>query len=174
MVALLVSWGPWELSIRYPAFFSLLIVGSGLLGGLWSKLGVVPGRAWVVLAQVQAFITPVLIPLLPWWIGFRDYDVVYWDENVSIELVLNPGMISEIATTRITVYQSQALLFEKPISYIDAIKYPHYPHTNEDFNQKQWWTTVRHVRVEADFLSGVIQRQAEDYPFVLNKLRNRE
>jgi hypothetical protein len=170
LVALVVSCSARDLSIRYPVFFSLLLVGSGLLGGLWAKVGVAPGKARAI-ARAHAWLTPLLIPVLPWWVGFRDSDVVYWDSHVSIELVKNPGMISEIPTTEITLYESRFLIFEHPIGRIVTANHDKSaPHPNEAFEKKEWWPTVRAVAVDTDSLKGVVQTDSRPYPFVLYQL----
>ncbi|MCB2380488.1 hypothetical protein LGH70_23040 [Hymenobacter sp. BT635] len=170
LVTVLISSSSWDLSIRYPTLFSFVIVGSGFIAGLRVKLALIFGKGRL-LAHWQSLLTSLLIPVLFVWAIFHQRDIEYWDADVSVEVTKHTDPSSGSLTTWVTLYQSQGILFEQHIGYLHATKanlYDH-DHTNEDFNNKEWWHTVRHVTVEADSLRGVVQHPEGDYPFVVSK-----
>ncbi|MBO2007456.1 energy transducer TonB [Hymenobacter negativus] len=173
LVAILVSCSSWDLSIRYPTLIALVVLGSGLMAGLRTKLALVAGSAWF-LARAQSLLTPLLVPVLFLWIALRSADVVYWDGDVSVEVTTSTGWLSDITTTQITLYQTQALLFEKPVGHIHAADAANYLHPDQSFNKKEWWATVCKVTVDVDSLKGVVQTYSGYRPFVVSKPWRRE
>ncbi|MBO0361018.1 energy transducer TonB [Hymenobacter sp. BT186] len=173
LLAMLGSWSPWELRIRYPAAFSLLIVGCGLLGGMWAQLAVGSGRAW---AQAHAWLTPFLVPFLIGWLTLRDNEneVVYQDERVRIELETWTGMLSETTNTRLTLYQTRALLFEQRMGNLHAGLLGPGANRNVDLSTKQGWAMIHRVKVNTDSLRGVAQTQTGEYPFVITNPKSGE
>jgi|GEM_PF-6763142 len=169
VAAMLVSCSSWDLSIRYPLLFTLVVVSSGLVAGFRTKLTLVSGRAWL-LARTQSLLTPVLIPLLYIWAAVSLGDIVYRDAKVSIEVTKNTGMLSETTTTWVALYQPRGILFEERIGYLYATDYPsNRDRSAEDFNNKDWWATVGKVTVDADALKGVAQNYSGSHPFLVGK-----
>jgi len=164
--AMLVSCSNWDLSIRYPTLFSLLVVGSGLVAGLRTKLGLVFGWAQF-LVQMQTALTPVLIPVFFLWVAFSLGDVVYSDTGFSVEVSTSTGWLSDITSTHVTLYQARGVLFDKRIGTIYAAGMN--DDASRNFTKKEWWKTVSRVTADVDSLKGVVEHDMGYYAFLISK-----
>ncbi|MFD2719170.1 hypothetical protein ACFST9_10615 [Hymenobacter monticola] len=161
--AVLVS-GIWNLHIRYPMLFTLVVVGSGLVGGLRAKLEVI--SEWArPFARTQMIMTPILTPVLFLWAVFSTEDVVYSDAHVTVEVSTHTGWMSGITSTRVTLYQACGILFDKHVGDIGVGESREYGVGEPDFKQKEWWQTVRWVTFNTVTLTGVVQQVQGSYPF---------
>lgn len=160
LASLVVSWwSSW--SIRYPVVFSLVMVGSGLLAGLRTKLFLTSGRTGY-LSRAQFRLTPLLMPGLALWAAWSSADVVYHDADVSVEVADNTGMFSEITMTWVTLYQSRCLFFEERLGHCNTAFAPSF---HEHVTSKEWWTNVSGVTVNTTTHQGVFHHYSGHLPF---------
>jgi hypothetical protein len=160
LATLLVSWGNgW--SIRCPVLFCTVLIGSGLVAGLRTQLLLATGKAGY-LARVQFRLTPLLLPVLALWVGWSSSDVVYHDAEVSVEVIENTGMFSEITTTWITLYQTRYFFFEERLTSFTTAGAPL---LQEQVATKERWTTVSSVTLNPTLRQGVIHYYWGHLPF---------
>ncbi|SFQ82422.1 energy transducer TonB [Hymenobacter arizonensis] len=166
LAAVLVTCVWWNLRIRYPALFALVVAGSGLAAALRVRLALVAGP-WARLTRFQAGLTPWLLPGVFVWGAYRAAGVAYWDATVSVEVATSTGWFSEATTTWVTLSHARGLLFDERLG--DAHATPAYPSPPDrypaDFYRADWWAGVRGVSVNADSLTGAAWHPSGSYSF---------
>lgn len=149
---------------RFPVLFIVAFVGSGWLAGVRARLGVASAglRTWLMVHSWCCLPAALLLAL--GWAFVIDYEPVYRDDSMAVELADDTPLFSDDRAWKLTFYQSRSELFEVALG---ETRTHVIPGPGPEFWREEWWRDVEAVTPDAQAQTVTIRKCCGQLPLRL-------